>query len=141
MCYGLLKMPRMPELKNRKIKGFKEDKSVNVNDIKYKDKQKEMSRQKKLAVYRETGEWPGAKKRAEVKVAWSEKVDQKERKRKRKEAKEKKKAEKEKNEEDEDEDDLEEDYRLLKKMRRGKVSQEEFDKKIELEAGEDDESS
>lgn len=34
-AFGLLKMPRMPELKNRKIVGFAEDK-VATNSIKYK---------------------------------------------------------------------------------------------------------
>ena len=43
--------------------------------------------------------------------------------------------------EDDDNDDLDEDYRLLKKMRKGKVSTEEFDKKIDLNDAVDDSDS
>ena len=35
-AFGLLKMPKMPELKNRKIVGFKADKGADLNSIKYK---------------------------------------------------------------------------------------------------------
>ena len=33
---GLLKLPKMPELKNRKITGFCNDKKFDLNEIKYK---------------------------------------------------------------------------------------------------------
>ena len=36
MAYGLLVMPRMPELKNRKITGFVVDTKKKANEIKYK---------------------------------------------------------------------------------------------------------
>ena len=42
---------------------------------------------------------------------------------------------------DEDDKDLEDDYRLLKKMRKGKVATEEFDKKIDLDDVVDDSDS
>jgi len=95
-----------------------------------RDKQKERSRQTKLTVYKETGEWPGKQKRPNSgdpkKIAWSEKMSKKERKRKRKEVKEKRKHKQNEVEvedlDNEDNDDLEEDYRLIKKMRKGKVS-------------------
>ena len=35
-AYGLLVMPRMPELKNRKITGFVVDTKKKANEIKYK---------------------------------------------------------------------------------------------------------
>jgi hypothetical protein len=95
--------------------------------IPFRDKQKERSRQTKLSVYRETGEWPGRKRASTAdanKMAWSQKVNQKERKRKRKEAKEKKRQNPEENVEpgnNSDDDDLADDYRLIKKMRKGKV--------------------
>ena len=43
--------------------------------------------------------------------------------------------------EDDEDDDLESDYRLLKKMRKGKVATEEFDKKIDLDDVVDDSDS
>ena len=33
---GLLKLPKMPEIKNRKITGFCNDKKFDLNEIKYK---------------------------------------------------------------------------------------------------------
>merc|ERR1719168_597427 len=67
--YGLLRMPKMPELKGVKIKNFVEEK-LDLNDVAYQDKQREKERQAKLTTFRETGEWPGAKKKKET-VAWS----------------------------------------------------------------------
>merc|ERR1712117_541375 len=140
----------MPELKNRKITGFVVDTKKKANEIKYKDKQKERSRQEKLKVYQETGSWPGFKKAPDAgnkgTAAWSKKVAAKERKLSRREIKDLKKRKREEErqqeepEEDEDDDDLEDDYRLLKKMKRGKITTEEFDKKIDLDDVADDDS-
>ena len=68
--------------------------------------------------------------------AWSEKEDAKARKLDRKRKKELKRItqnEKESDMVDEDSDDLENDFKLLKKLKKGKVTQEEFDKRIDLE--------
>jgi len=152
-AYGLLVMPRMPELKNRTITGFVIDTKKKANEIKYKDKQKERSRQEKLKVYQETGSWPGFKKATDSgnksTAAWSKKTAAKERKLSRRETKDLKKRKREEGRqkgddegcEDDDNDDLDEDYRLLKKMRKGKVSTEEFDKKIDLNDAVDDSDS
>merc|ERR1712203_1237591 len=85
---GLLKLPKMPELKKVKISGFIADKTVDFNDIRYKDKQKENSRLKKLEVYRETGSWPGMKQKPVVSKAWSQKQATKEKRIDRKRKKE-----------------------------------------------------
>merc|ERR1712029_807799 len=118
----------MPELKGRKVSGFVKPKTVtDVNAIKYTDKKKESSRQEKLAVYKESGQWPGAKKKAAVHasentVAWSQKGNNKR-----------------SAEDDEDDDDLEDDFRLLKRLKKGKAgSQQDFDKNIELDALEEE---
>lgn len=81
----------------------------------------------KLKVYKETGAWPGFKG-AKKAQAWSDKVDRKERKSLRREKKELKRKKPEREEEPEDAavaqqdmKDLDDDYRLLKKMKRGKV--------------------
>merc|ERR1719429_963456 len=63
-CYGLLRMPKMPELRGIKISNFSEVK-MDMNSVAYKDKTREKERQEKLAVYKETGEWPGMKKKKE----------------------------------------------------------------------------
>ena len=78
--------------------------------------------------------WPGSKPRASKEApaasgegAWSDKAEKKNRKELRKLKKEivrrkrKKDGEEEEEEEEDDLGDLEEDYRMLKKMRRGKV--------------------
>ena len=149
MSMGLLKMPLMPELKGRKITGFvapaaKKD----LNSIKYTDKKKETSRQEKLTTYKQTGSWPGkageGKKLAasERTQAWSQKVDKKAKKverRKKKDLKtagEKRKAQMA----EKDEDELEEDFRLLKRLKKGKASMKDFDENVaELDNIVDDE--
>ena len=122
---GLLKLPKMPELKKVKITGFVSDNSIDFNDIKYKDKQKESSRQKKLETYRATGNWPGMKPKPMVSKSWSDKVDAKDRRLARKRKKELKTKSEEAQETiatENDIDDLEDDFRVIKKIKRGKVS-------------------
>ena len=38
---------------------------MDMNSVAYKDKVREKERQEKLAVYKETGEWPGLKRKKE----------------------------------------------------------------------------
>ena len=86
----------------------------------FRNKEKEESRQGKLAEFKQTGIWPGLKSKPAEKIAWSKKVEQKQRKEDRKRKKEMKQASNSKIDdfEDDDDDDLDEDYRLLKKMRK-----------------------
>jgi len=141
--FGLIKLPKMPELKKRKVEGFTELK-MDWNTIKYKNKVKEESRTEKLAVYQATGKWPGMKSKVIEKTAWSDKVDKKGRRDERQRIKELKKPEEEEKsviESDDDDDNLEEDYRLLKKMKKkhnASGAKEDFDKQIQLETLEDD---
>jgi len=138
--FGLLRLPKMPELKKIKIEGFQSVK-VDFNSIKYKNKEKEESRQGKLAEYKQTGIWPGLKSKPAEKIAWSKKVEQKQRKEDRKRKKEmKQEASNSKIDNFDDDDDLDEDYRLLKKMRKkNSAAEDNFDRNIELENIEDDE--
>ena len=76
------------KLKRVKISGFVPDNSIDFNEIKYKDKQKETSRQKKLEVFRETGNWPGMKQKPAVSKAWSQKQAAKDKRLDRKRKKE-----------------------------------------------------
>lgn len=53
--YGLLQLPKMPELKNQDLSEFSPIAGLDLNMIPYKDKQKESQRQQKLEIYRNTG--------------------------------------------------------------------------------------
>ena len=74
----------------------------------------------KLNEFQATGKWPGMKSKVVENQAWSEKQDKKARRVERKRKKELKKEVEEPsvNDTDDDEDNLEEDYRLLKKMKK-----------------------
>ncbi|KAG0263014.1 ATP-dependent rRNA helicase spb4, partial [Mortierella polycephala] len=91
--YGLLRLPKMPELKNEKssgsIEGF-EPADIDMDKYKFQDKQKEAVRVKKLAEYKakqaekekQAALNGGDKKRKQIhkSTAWSEKMEAKERK-------------------------------------------------------------
>jgi len=53
--YGLLQMPKMPELKNRDLSDFPHIDNFDVNTVPYRDKIREAVRQKKLTEYQTTG--------------------------------------------------------------------------------------
>ena len=143
MSYGLLKMPKMPELNNVDVSDFVPC-DVDLNSVKYKDKEREQSRQKKLQIFSETGQWPGMKKKplkSKESVPWSKCKDQK---LKRKTKKEKKALAEQKEEERlrelQDLDDLDEDERLYKKLKRRKISKEQYDAYIGCSRGEEKDS-
>ena len=106
-----------------------------------RDKQKEKSRQAKLKVYQETGNWPGLAKRPERSIsddkkagsAWSAKMDAKLGKSLRAKKKELKRTREKEGVSQEDLDDLEKDYRMLKKIRQKKVSGDERKKMLGLD--------
>ena len=66
-----------------------------------RNKEKEESRQGKLAEFRQTGKWPGAKTKPAEKIPWSKKVD----KQSKKEERKRKKELKEMSQDNDDEDD------------------------------------
>ena len=144
--YGLLKMPRMPELKGIKITNFTEVR-MDMNSVAYKDKVREKERQEKLAVYKETGEWPGLKRKKES-VSWSKNKEVLDKRREKKQRRAEKRAEvkDEGKEEDGDEaedddlDDFSSDYKLMKRLKKGKISQDEFDSAFDVDAIEQDSS-
>ncbi|KAI8824129.1 P-loop containing nucleoside triphosphate hydrolase protein [Fimicolochytrium jonesii] len=104
--YGLLRLPKMPELKDRKIEftplGSGPGAKINVDEIKYKDKAREKQRLAKLE--KEKSEAAIAKKQAELartkakrKIAekdasWSQHRELKERRLERREKREKKRT-------------------------------------------------
>lgn len=136
--FGLLKLPRMPELKGKDISSFR-CVDIDFNKIKYLNKERQKSREEKLLKYLETGVWPGmkVKKRKTPTVPWSEsqqrKLNRKERKKRKKEVKWRKieegKIKKKKRKNPLSEQEIQElmyDVALLKKHRKQKISDEEF---------------
>lgn len=142
--YGLLKLPRMPEMKDEFSKSFVgPDTAVETNSLKYKNKQKQEAYKAKQVVFEETGEWPG-KKQAKKKVtseSWSEANKKKEiRKERRDKRQDIKKTIQEKKAggeiikkkrklkcSQEELDELARDNAAFKKFKKNKISQKELD--------------
>ncbi|XP_050667310.1 probable ATP-dependent RNA helicase DDX55 homolog [Leptidea sinapis] len=141
--YGLLKLPIMPEIKQEHQGQFVgPDEKVDFNAIPYKDKQKETSRLLKLEEYKKTGVWPSKKKKKMSKTQpWEQtkinKQEKKERRIKRKDQKQKMaaagKAKKRKTVTQEELVELAADVALIKKLKKRKITDEQFDKKFNVE--------
>ncbi|PKI39515.1 hypothetical protein CRG98_039985 [Punica granatum] len=119
MGYGLLQLPGTPEVKLHSLstEGFTPVEDINLEDIKYKDKSREKQRQKNLR----------AKKEAQQKVPKPQKPNKNPNPApaamKKKTAKQRRTAQT-----IEDEDELAREYRLLKKLKRGAIDEDEFAK-------------
>ncbi|CAK9819765.1 Probable ATP-dependent RNA helicase DDX55 homolog [Anthophora plagiata] len=135
--FGLLRMPRMPEVKGRDVSSF-EPENIDINSISYLNKQKEKSRLEKLKIFKDSGIWPKAQKRKRRQTEpWSEakkkKLEKQENRQKRKEKKLKQKVpinstkKKKRKINEQDIEELAKDIALIKKLRKKKISQEEFD--------------
>lgn len=146
--YGLLQMPRMPELKTLKSENFIGPTiQVDITKLTYKNPQKEQARLEKLKQYEETGQWPGKKKHKKATESWEQtkkaKMDIKTKKELRKAKKLRKKADEASNGPkakkrktqytQEDLDELANDIRLFKRLKKNKISEEDFNKEIGLE--------
>ncbi|XP_019882784.2 probable ATP-dependent RNA helicase DDX55 homolog [Camponotus floridanus] len=137
MGFGLLKMPKMPELKGKDVSFFVSP-EIDINAIPYANKQRELHRIEKLTKYQNTGIWSTNHKRKRKQTeSWSESKKKKlERQEKRNKRKEKKKLKQEvsssskkkrKQIKEEDLEELAKDIALIKKFKKKKISQEEFD--------------
>ncbi|XP_052902046.1 probable ATP-dependent RNA helicase DDX55 homolog [Anopheles moucheti] len=145
--YGLLQLPRMPEMKPH----FKEsflgpEQTVDVFTLVYKDKQKQASFENKLKTYAETGEWKGKKKLIKKKsVPWElankEREERKEIRKKRREKKQTRKAAIEAGDavpvkkkrakfSQEELEELANDIRLLKQVKKKRITEEEYEDKM-----------
>lgn len=125
--FALLRLPRMPELKGKTFPGF-EPTAVNFDAIPYKDKNREKQRKQRLKLIEEGTISPhsGKKQRRSKTVAWSKNKEQKEKKKDKKQRKEASKKRKQELDE-RDLNELADDVRLLKKLKKGKISKEDFD--------------
>ncbi|KAI8441861.1 hypothetical protein MSG28_005545 [Choristoneura fumiferana] len=136
--YGLLKLPLMPEIKQEhkdQFVGPREE--IDFNSIPYKDKQKETSRLQKLEEYRKSGVWPTKKrKKMAQSQPWEQakqnKVEKKQRKKKRKEVKQEgKRGKKRRAVTQEELDELAADVALMKKLKKRKITKEQFDEQFD----------
>ncbi|XP_055462036.1 ATP-dependent RNA helicase DDX55 isoform X1 [Psammomys obesus] len=122
--FGLLRMPRMPELRGKQFPDFVPV-DIDTDTIPFKDKIREKQRQKLLEQKRkERTENEGRRKFIKNK-AWSKQKAKKERKKK---MNAKRKRDQGSDIEDEDMEELLNDTRLLKKFKKGKITEEEFEK-------------
>nr|CAB3237243.1 ATP-dependent RNA helicase DDX55-like [Phallusia mammillata] len=127
--FGLLRLPKMPELKNKKITGFVQS-DVDTRSIKYKDKVREKQRQEEIKK-RENSDEVRPKYMSKKAKAWSE---TKIRKETRKIKKIKRKERKEKMAFNEDEmEELRKDAQIVKKLKNKKISKERYDEEIDGE--------
>ncbi|KAH8326117.1 hypothetical protein KR067_001985 [Drosophila pandora] len=147
-AYGLLQLPRMPELKNYSGDGYIAPTfEVDLTKMTYKNAQKEQIRQQKLQTYEETGSWPGQKLHKKRTESWDQtkkaKMDAKSKKELRKAKKQRKKAaegesgplkrKKKQQFSQEDLDELASDIRLFKRLKKNKITEEDFDKAMGIE--------
>ncbi|KAM9055796.1 ATP-dependent RNA helicase DDX55 isoform 2-T2 [Megaptera novaeangliae] len=122
--FALLRMPKMPELRGKQFPDFVPV-DISTDTIPFKDKIREKQRQKLLEQQRkEKTENEGRRKFIKNK-AWSK---QKAKKEKKKKLNEKRKRKEGSDIEDEDTEELLNDTRLLKKFKKGKITEEEFEK-------------
>lgn len=119
MGFGLLQLPSMSEVKHNSLsmEGFTPVKDVNVNEIKYKDKAREKQRKKNLLVRKAKEEqeprWQKPKPAANAAASAM----------KKKTAKQRRAVQSV-----EDDDELANEYRLLKKLKKGTIDEDEFAK-------------
>lgn len=152
--YGLLRLPKMPEMKDK----FKETfigptEVVDVNNLEYKNKQKQQAYQKKQEIYQETGEWPGKKIVKKSSESWGEAKNKRElRKDNRKKRQDTKKVineqkasgavivtRKRKNKyTQEDLDDLVKDIAAIKKFKKNKITKAELDNQMGFDSDDND---
>lgn len=128
MGYGLLQLPTMPELKRGTLSGahFKPVEGINFMSIKYRDKTREKQRKKKLLTKTEVEECPRFQSHLLDKNRDKEMVkDRRENSKKRRASQTM-----------EDDEEMERDYRLLKKIKKGLVREAD----LTIDSGSDQEA-
>lgn len=145
-AYGLLQLPRMPELKNYQGNGFITPSfEFDLTKLTYKNVQKEQVRKQKMQTYEETGSWPGRQKQHMKRTeSWDQtkkaKLDAKSKKELRKAKKERKRkaaagevgSQRKRRQQytQEDLDELANDIRVFKRLKKNKISEEDYDKEM-----------
>lgn len=134
--FALLRLPKMPELRGKTFPDFEET-AVDTDAIRYKDKHRERQRQKQLkelkekmeAEAEEEGEGETGRRRfgRNQNQAWSKQKAKKERRRR---VTAKRRHQQDSDEEDSDVDELLNDTRLLKKLKKGRITEDDFEKQL-----------
>ncbi|ROL46172.1 ATP-dependent RNA helicase DDX55 [Anabarilius grahami] len=124
--FALLRLPKMPELKGKTFPNFKPE-TIDTDTIRFKDKNREKQRQKRLAEQKEKVKEMPLRKNFIKNKAWSKQKIKKDRKKKKNA---KRKMDEESDVDNEDLNELLSDTRLLKKLKKGKISEEDFDKHL-----------
>ncbi|XP_075885693.1 ATP-dependent RNA helicase DDX55 [Nelusetta ayraudi] len=122
--FALLRLPKMPELRGKTFPDFVET-TVDTNSIRYKDKNREKQRRKMLAEQKDKA--PTPKKHVTRIAAWSKQKNKKERRKKRVA---KRKHNEDSDRDDEDMKELLNDARLLKRLKKGKINEEDFEREV-----------
>nr|XP_061800726.1 ATP-dependent RNA helicase DDX55-like [Nerophis lumbriciformis] len=124
--FALLRLPKMPELRGKSFPDF-QPAPLDTESIRYKDKQREKLRQKTLAELKERqqedGKRPGPKPVRNQ--AWSKQKAKKERR-----AKNAAKRKRAQVDDDKEMQELLKDTRLLKKLKKGQICEEDFEREI-----------
>ncbi|KAL5227405.1 hypothetical protein ABZP36_015670 [Zizania latifolia] len=132
MEYGLLQIPYMPEVKHYSLslEGFTPVTGIDVRQIKYKDKVREKQRQKTL-------------KRKAEELAQNPEIEKRKKAPERPEKPKRKKTGKQRQavQTKEDLDELAHEYRLLKKLKRGEIDEDEYEKLTGFGDSDDGDSS
>ncbi|KAI5624386.1 ATP-dependent RNA helicase DDX55 [Silurus asotus] len=127
--FALLRLPKMPELRGKTFPDFEE--ITDTDSIRFKDKNREKQRQKSLREQNEKQRQAPCHKKNFIKnKSWSKQKSKKDKKRK---VAAKRKMNEGSDVDDEDIDELLTDTRLLKKLKKGKISEDDFDKQIKAE--------
>ncbi|MED6207053.1 DEAD-box ATP-dependent RNA helicase 18 [Stylosanthes scabra] len=120
MGHGLLQLPQMPEVKHHSLstEGFVPVDDINLEDIKFRDKSREKQRKKNLQAKREAKE-----KAKESKPEKPSKTPSAATVTRKKTARQRRAQQT-----IEDEEELMQDYRLLKKLKKGTIDENEYAK-------------
>lgn len=117
MGYGLLQLPSMPEVKHHSLstEGFTPVEGINLREIKYKDKSREKQRKKNLQANKDAQQREPKPDKPNKSPKPAVTVMRKKTARQRRAV-----------QTIEDEDELAQEYRLLKKLKRGAIDESEF---------------
>ncbi|CDP13971.1 unnamed protein product [Coffea canephora] len=118
MGYGLLQLPAMPDLKHHNLstEGFTPLEDISLDEIKYKDKSREKQRKKNLQA-KKAAEQQQKVQKPKAASTTTATVMRKKTARQRRAA-----------QSVEDDDEMAQEYRLLKKLKRGAINESEFAK-------------
>jgi ATP-dependent RNA helicase DDX55/SPB4 len=132
--FGLLQMPRMPELKGRNVGSFTASEE-DLDSVPYKDKHREKQRLERKRKFEEAGQQADDSKKKRRKsdcVAWSKQKDKKSAKTKKKLQKEAIRQQTQSSMlfDQSDWEELSKEVTLLKKLKAKKITKEQFDQLI-----------